>query len=206
MVTTLLSATDRAQIEAAIARIERQSSLEIVVASVKSSADYWQWRVALSGSWALATAAAVLHFSTLQPAWAVFAEVPAALLVYLVFGQPTLRRWLIPGWVAQQAVQSRTLSMFAARGLYRTRDRTGLLILISELERRVAILGDSGLHERIGDSGWEQHIAHIIAKIRAGRAVDGIIEVLERLEVVAREHMPPRADDVNELPDAVVTD
>lgn len=201
---SLLSDSDRAQIEAAIGQIERRSSLEVVVAVVRRSADYWQWRVALAASWGLLGACVVLQFlPSVQALWAVLLELPIAVLAYLAFGLRPLHRLLIPRVYSERAVTAQAFQLFAERGLHQTREHTGLLILVSELEHRVVILGDSGLHARVGETGWQRYVDALVRRIREGQTVAGILEVLAQIETSASA-LPARPDDVNELPDSVV--
>lgn len=206
MVTRLLSDADQRRIEDAIQRLESQSAIEVVVASVARSGDYWHGRVVLGGCWGLAAALTLLHFFALHPLWAVLAELPVAVAVYFLAGHPALLRRLIPDVAAERAVQAQAFALFSSRGLHHTREHTGLLILISELERRVVILGDAGLHQQVRENGWNEYVARLVACIREKRATDGIIEVLERIGAMAREQWPVRADDTNELSNAVITD
>lgn len=205
MVRRGLSDSDRQRIESSVRQLEQRSSLEVVVAIVGRSADYWQWRVGLAASWALASACAVLRFlPSAHPLWAVLAEVPVALLVYLAFGLTPMHRLLIPKAYSERAVRARAFQLFAERGLHHTRDHTGLLLLVSELEHQVVILGDSGLHAQVGESGWQRHVAALVERIRQGQTVDGILEVLAEIETSAGSAFPPRPDDSNELSDAVI--
>jgi putative membrane protein len=205
MVTPLLSASDRQRIEAAIADVEQNSSLEVVVAVVARSADYWQWRVLLAICTALSVAFSVLQWlPAVSPLWAVLLELPAGALAYLALGQSALHRRLIPELASAAAVQAYAFRLFAERGLHQTRDHTGLLILISALERRVTILGDSGVHAHIGDAGWAEHVDHLVKRLREGQATAGILEVIERVQTTLGKHFPARADDTDELPNAVI--
>jgi putative membrane protein len=113
---------------------------------------------------------------------------------------------LIPKASSHEAVERRAFELFSARGLHGTRDRTGMLILVSELEHRVVILGDRAIHERVGSAGWQTHVDHIVAAIRRGEAVTGILEVIERLDRAHAELLPAAAGDTNELPDDIVRD
>ena len=100
--------------------------------------------------------------------------------------------------------------MFAEYGVYRTRDRTGLLIMLSEFERQVVILGDEGIDERVGLEGWEGHVQHIVTGIREGRAGTAVVEVLDAMADLLEETVPQRRfgftgeGDVNELSDEVI--
>jgi putative membrane protein len=205
MVTKLFSEADRAHIEAAVQKLEKRSSIELVVAVLHRSADYWQWRVLLAGCWALAAAFAALYFdASLHPVWAVALEPPIGAAAFAVLGWGPVYRGLIPSSLAAQTVRGRAFQAFAEHGLHRTRDRTGLLILISELERQVVILGDSGLHQHVGESGWQEHVALLVRRIRERKAASGVVEVIEQMAETLAVEFPPRADDINELSDAVI--
>ena len=96
------------------------------------------------------------------------------------------------------------MQLFAERGVYDTRDRSGLLIVIAELERRVVILGDTGIHAHIGEGGWDEHVRAIVEGVRRGRGADAVVSVVRVLGEVLATHFPRRADDVDELSNAVV--
>lgn len=205
MVTALLSQADRERIESAIAEVERRTSLEIVVAVVARSADYWQWRVLFSICCAVSAALVVLEWAPSVPVLgALFAQLPAGVVAYAASGTSALHRLLIPRRASADAVQGHAFRLFAERGLHHTRDRTGLLILVSVLERSVTLLGDAAVHERVGGSGWQSHLEHLIAKLREGRAADGIVEIIARVEAALGSDFPVRPDDTNELPNAVI--
>ncbi|MFZ5891579.1 MAG: TPM domain-containing protein [Myxococcota bacterium] len=204
MVTPLLSDADRQRIESAIHSIEQKSSLELVVAVVGRSADYWQWRVLLAVCTGLSAGFAALEWAPIPPLWALVLQLPIGALAYLALGVSGLHRSLIPERASLAAVQAYAFRLFAERGLHHTHEHTGLLILVSALERRVVILGDSGLHARIGESGWSEYVAHLVQRLREGRAAEGILEVIARVEAKLAAEFPRRTDDADELPNAVI--
>jgi putative membrane protein len=201
----LLNDVDRKRIEDAIARIEKRSAAEFVVAVLPRSGTYSRWRALISGVWSIAAAIAYFQFVPWGgEVWGLLLELPVGALVWAVLGFPSIRRHLMPVHEAEEAVHGAAFRMFAARGVHRTRDRTGILLYISELERMAVLLGDSGIHERVGDDGWPQHIAHLVSRIREGRTADGVIEVLEALETSLAAKLPVAADDIDELSNRVI--
>lgn len=202
---SLLSHASEKEIEAAIARVEKESSTELVVAVVKQSANYTEPRALLAFGWTLA-AALLAHVAVpaLSAYWLILLELPLGLLFYALLGVPPLRRMLISESAATAAVEARAFSLFAARGVHRTRARTGLLILLSELEHRVVILGDAGIHAAVGDQGWQAHVKHIVDRIHEGRAAEGVLETIRVLEPLLIAAAPVGVGDVNELPNRVV--
>lgn len=201
----LLTEQDTARIERVIAELEERSAAELVVAVVPKSAAYSGVRALVAACWGLAAAAAWIEVLPRAPAiGAVVVQVAVGLVAWFVASTPALLRWLVPHALAQRAVESRAFELFARRGIHQTRYATGILIVLSELERRVVLLGDRGIHARVGTEGWSKHVEHIISSIRAGRAADGVIDVLRELEGALVREVPVRPDDENELPNAVV--
>jgi putative membrane protein len=199
---SMLSEADGRRIEEAIRALEKKSATELVVAVLPRSGDYWQARLVVAVAWSLATAHALLQFRPdLPPIVAVLLQVPVGIATFLLFGRGTLARQLLPRGAATESVERRAFELFSSRGLTRTRDRTGMLILVSELERRVVILGDRGIHERVGDAGWREHVDHVIDAIHRGALAQGLLDVIERLGAAHEAANPVRPDDANELPD-----
>jgi len=205
MVTTLLSEAEARDVEAAVTRAESVSAAELVVAVVPRSADHWLGRVLVSLAWAMSAAFCVLEFlPEYSPALALLVELGVGLLSFFVLGWQPLLRWLVSPRAAQQAAHARAFQLFAERGLYGTKGRTALLIFVSELERRVVLLGDATIHAQLGQAGWSKEVQRIIDRIREGRLKDGLLEVIADLEPRLAAAAPRQADDTNELPDAVI--
>jgi putative membrane protein len=131
-------------------------------------------------------------------------ELVAGALGFALSGAGPVHRLLISATASEQAVRGRALQLFAERGLHGTRGRTALLIFVSELERRVVLLGDRTLDAELGPGGWNEHVELLTSRIREGRAKQGLLEVLERLGPRLSSLAPRQADDENELPDAVL--
>ena len=205
MVTSLLSDADAREVEAAVTRVENGTAAELVVAVVPRSADHWRGRLLVSLAWALAAAFCVLEFwPGHSPALALCVELAVGVLSFFALAWPALGRWLVSPRAAQEAAHARAFQLFAERGLYGTKGRTALLIFVSELERRVVLLGDATIHAQLGQAGWTQEVQRIIARIREGRLKDGLLEVIADLEPRLAAAAPRQGDDQNELPDAVI--
>jgi putative membrane protein len=205
MVKSLLSESDAREVEAAVGRVESQTAAEVVVAVVPQSAVYWQGRVLLSATWALAAGFAFLHFEPWQkPELALLCQIVGGGLAFALSGIGWVQRRLISPAAASRAVHARAFQLFAERGLQGTRDRTGLLIFVSELERRVVLLGDRTLNTELGQRGWDEHVALLVQHLRGGQARVGLLAVLERLAPQLTALAPRASDDENELPDTVL--
>jgi putative membrane protein len=205
MVRSILSEADAREVEAAVSRVESESAAEVVVAVVPQSHDYWQGRVLLTIGWAMAAAIVFLYLEPWrEPGLALLVQLAVGAVVFALSGQPWLRRLLVSEAAASRAVNARAFQLFAERGLYATRGRTALLIFVSELEHRVVLLGDHGIHAELGQKGWDEQVQLLLGHIKAGHAKRGLLAVLEQLAPHLAAVAPRPPDDVNELPDAVL--
>jgi putative membrane protein len=104
----------------------------------------------------------------------------------------------------EECVHDAAFREFYAGGLYRTRESNAVLIYLSNLERRVVVLGDKGIHEKMGDTHWQDVRDEILRGIKQGKAREGICAAVETCGRALAEHFPHRPDDINELPDEVI--
>ena len=205
MVKSLLSEADAREVETAVGRLESQTAAEVVVAVVPQSGVYWHGRVLLSVMWALGAGFAFLYFEPWRhPALALLCQIVVGGSTFALSGVGWFQRRLISPAAASRAVHARAFQLFAERGLQATRGHTALLIFVSELERRVVLLGDRTLNGELGQRGWDEHVALLVGHIRAGQARAGLLAVLERLTPQLAALAPRATDDENELPDAVL--
>lgn len=194
----------RKRIEAAIAAAEQRSAGEIVVATVRASEGYHVLRL-LYGFALGISVAALLHLArpSLGFHWLTLIELVVAASAWFVLGWGPALRLVLPGLYTLHAVERRARAEFFERGLFATRERSGVLIMLSELERKVVILGDAGIHARVQTSGWQAHVDQIVAQIRRGRAADGVCEVIAQLAGSLEAGVPRQADDQDELSNEV---
>jgi putative membrane protein len=194
----------RARIEAAIAAVEERSASEIVVVSVLRCDDYHDIRVIYGAALALGGAAIVHAFAPqLAVAWLLWLEAALVAIAWLALGVPALLRPLLPHDRVEHSVARRGKLEFLEHRVFETRDRTGILILVSELERRVLMLGDAGIYAQLKADGFQVYVDRIVLAIRGGRAADGVCEVIADAGKLLAEKFPVRPDDQNELPNTV---
>lgn len=201
----LLNAAQVAEVEACIAAVEAKSAGELVVAVVSQSSRYDLPRCVCTGAWTLGTLLLVnMSALPLGAEFLLLAQLPLWLIFWQVLGLKPLLRRLTGGLHTDRVVQRRAMQLFTAHGLYRTREHTGLLVMISELEHRVVILADTAIDQRIGQTGWQAHVDRIVQGIQQDHTAAAVVAVLQSLGEVLAQHFPPRPDDTNELSNRVI--
>ncbi|HBY74653.1 TPA: hypothetical protein DEG21_01975, partial [Patescibacteria group bacterium] len=104
----------------------------------------------------------------------------------------------------EKAVTRRAKSLFRKLGINKTKEATGVLILISLEERMVRIQPDKAIDNISPQINWESLILQIIVGIKFKRPVDAICNVIYQLGDHLAKHFPVKPDDINEISNDVV--
>jgi len=209
---SFLSKTDQQKIEACVHEAETRTKGEIVVMVVPASDHYPMagWRGATAFAFPLALAFTPVlgglfwagpfnlwvFLATLIPIWVVFHEA--------VKRFPLVKRWFISAKEMEAEVQEAAHIHFSRKGLYRTREETGVLIYISVFERRVWVLGDRGINAKIPEAYWRGVVATLVQAIRERRPAEGICQAVGDVGRILQEKFPIGIGDVDELENVIV--
>jgi putative membrane protein len=197
----------RARVAEAVQRAEARSRGQIVAAVVEKSDAYPEvrYRGALLGA-ALATGALLATRLSISPAELVIAQVAAGLLGALLSLWDPLERLLAGPRALDEAVRARAVRAFQEHGLHRTAEGTGVLVFASLFERRAVVLGDHGIHGKVGEGEWDRALSALVGGMKAGDPGQGFLDAVSLCGERLAEHFPrapssPAAP--NELPDAL---
>ena len=103
-------------------------------------------------------------------------------------------------------VQARAEARFVKLGMHATTDRNGVLFYFIPRDRKFAIVGDRGIHEKCGANFWAEIAAALHGRLAKGEFVEGVVEAIGRAGAALAGHFPRRPDDRNELPNAIERD
>jgi|WetSurMetagenome_2_1015567.scaffolds.fasta_scaffold277484_2 putative membrane protein len=214
ILSRLFTQKDLDRISAAIAGAESKTSGEVVPFVVAQSDHYDEadLRAALSGGilplLLLVTARKLtdlwIPFDALEVTMLVLAGMAAgwALSTFL----PPVKRLFAGRRLIERRVAQRAAEAFVSEEVFATRDRTGILLFISILERRVLVLGDNGISAHVGKADWEAVVRLVTDGIRNDRPAEGLIAGLERCGALLQQHgVARKGDDTNELSDRLRT-
>ncbi|WP_447977960.1 TPM domain-containing protein [Candidatus Nitrospira bockiana] len=210
----LFSDQDLAAIKAAVEAAERRTRGEIVPMVVSASARYREAQHLGGLVLALVVLTLLLALPFLVP-WAAWLERHPGGIVLGVMAAYVLGHWCGRFPIAIRLLTSeermatkvrlRAERAFHEHGLHKTREATGVLILVSLLERRVHILPDRAIDQRVPPGTWNEIVTDMIARIRAGRPGEALCAAVTRCGDLLATHFPPRAgDNPNELPNDLI--
>jgi putative membrane protein len=196
----------RTRIAAAVRRAEALSRGQIVPVVVEKSDPYPEAR--FRGGIAAAAIATGIVFAVHAPLSLVelaLLQLAAGILGALLASWDPVERILAGPRALDEAARARALRAFHEHGLHRTAEGTGVLVFASLFEHEAAVLGDHGIHAKMGDD-WSRAVAALVAGMKARDPAKGFVEAIALCGARLAEHFPrdpsartPR----NELEDAI---
>jgi len=215
-----LSRASLDMIRETVREAESNTTGEIALALIPESSDYSFRELLASTVLGVATFALLLPFHGALaalldrtfwhlPAWYItafygMAAFAVTALFFLVANMPAIDRIVVPRKERTRAVYSRAVRHFAESGVYATRDRSGILVFISLMEREVRILADSGISAKIAQEEWNEIAKDLAEGIKAGRSAKAIEDAVRHCGKLLANNFPAKRDNPNELPDGLV--
>lgn len=93
----------------------------------------------------------------------------------------------------------RAKKVFVKLQLHRTRERNGVLIYMATLSRKIAIIGDEGIHSKLGTEFWNRLVEQLIGQLKKDRKADALAECIVECGKQLGKFFPLQSDDTNEL-------
>jgi putative membrane protein len=196
----------RARIAETVKRAEALSRGQIVPVVVEKSDAYPEvrYRGALLAA-AAATAVVLTAGVPLTLAELPLVQLAAGLLGAAISLWDPVERLLAGERAMDEAVRARAVRAFHENGLHRTSEGTGVLVFASLFEREAVVLGDHGIHAKMGGD-WNRAVGALVAGLRAGDPGTGFVEAVALCGARLAEHFPrdPASHPpANELEDAI---
>jgi putative membrane protein len=212
LVKEFLTEPERQRIEACIRKAEGTTRGEIVVMVVPVSHDYPV--AGLLGAAACSIPMAIVATRLLSGLWwggpdDLWIFLGALFPLFFLCRESVkrihpLRRLFISGKEMDHEVREAATIQFFQKGMYRTRDETGVLLYLSVFEGKVWVLADRGITSKVPQSFWEEVIESIVKGIHERQAADAICRAVEKIRILLQEKFPLRPGDQNELPDLII--
>jgi putative membrane protein len=200
-----LTQSELDRISDAVREAEKQTAGEIVPMLVGQSDEYpgARWRLAIVTA-LLSGALAYFFLDDFDPVWILWAQIPGLYIGYWLgsFGA-VLRPFLVSSKIDEE-VHQRAVQAFFLHNLHATKDRTGILVMVSLLEHRVEILADTGINAKVPRDMWEKILNDMIGKIKSGDLTEGFCAAVRECGEVLAKDFPGTHENPNELSDRVI--
>ncbi|MBI9103132.1 MAG: TPM domain-containing protein [Spirochaetales bacterium] len=214
------NSSDLTRIRDAAGKAEKTTSGEIASAMISESSDYAYYELMFSLLVGIVYFGVMMFFHPAVETWlnGIFwggvtwqvsgfyglSTLIVVGLIYVLANIPGFDRLIVPRSVMGRTVYRRALVHFMASGLYNTRDRTGILIFLSLKERRVELIADQGINDKVDQSAWDSILGDLLESLKSGTEADGLVNAITACGKILTEYFPVKPDDTNELPDGLV--
>jgi putative membrane protein len=207
----ILSETDRVHLDKLIAEAELQTNAQIVLATVKRSDNYAEipWKAFAFGS---SIAGLVVFLLDLVKVWEMGTLILFPVAIILATGTlfvflTILFQGFARLFLSESRKETETMqyaeSLFLSRELFATEDRRGILLLVSQFERKVVILPDKGVRDRLSIGVMKNIILNMTHYLRKDDARNAMETGLDEL-VTELCPNPSSGPDKNELPNEII--
>jgi uncharacterized membrane protein len=93
--------------------------------------------------------------------------------------------------------------VFAKLKMHQTKERNGVLIYIATFSRKVAIVGDEGIHKKLGNEFWQKVVSQLIQKFKENKKAEALSECIVECGEQLGKFFPRQSDDKNELTNTI---
>jgi putative membrane protein len=195
-----LGEEEQSQIKKLVAEAESRIGAEVLVVIIGRADAYPEipWRAFAIGAAFAALLAALgatdgVPASSSHPTWIAAAllsggAAPALLAIFA----PWFARLFLGRLRAQGELRLYAQSVYLERGVHATRDRVGVLILLSRFEREAVILADAGIRRHVSEAQLAAIAAQMRAPLARGRVVDACAAALNALNLALQGLLPRR--------------
>lgn len=95
--------------------------------------------------------------------------------------------------------------IFNGLKMYETDARNAVLVYIAMKDRQLAIYGDEGIHQKVGEVFWNEEVQKMLQQFSQSNYAAGIAQIVREIGMALAHHFPYDAQgDRNELPDDIV--
>ncbi len=202
----IMGAAEREKISAAVKEVESRTAGELAVIFTDKSDDYPEGSLRAGVIIGSLGAVALSDLFLGGSLWFAvgLALILTLLIVWLGQKAPEIIRPFISPSRLDEMVARRALTAFYDRGLYKTRDKTGVLFFISLFERRVRVLADKGIYEKITPEELQGYAQGVSTGIKNKQTAEALVREIQAVGLILAKHFPIKDDDTNELSDEVI--
>ena len=200
-------------IEKAVKNLEAKTSGEMVPYIVPESDNYVEGTLYTIISFLIIGVVMIMGASLvwMLPAGITIIEILIFLIAMMFLGFfmsfvfPSVRIQMVSNNTVERRVMQRAETAFLQREIFNTGKRIGILLFISELERKVIILADSGINELVPGEDWQKIVDDLIDHIKEKKTADGIINAIDQCADLLIKNGIENDDTAgNQLPDGLI--
>lgn len=198
----IVSKKDRLLIKSLVNEAEKRTKSEIVPMIVHQSDHYpaAHFRAAIIVSFLFSLALYFSPFSIINPIYFLWIQLPGLYVGYFLGHVPAIKRMLITKEEIDFEVGQKAYEAFFHHNLHLTANHNGVLILVSVMEKKIKIITDIGINQKVQQKVWDDIVYEFTEKLKLGEHMEGIKGTIKAVSDVLENYFPANgAEKANEL-------
>lgn len=197
----MISKQEQNQIRDLIEKAERKSHTEVVPMIVERSDAYpaAHFRCAIIVSFIFSMALYFSPLSIVNPIYYLWIQLPGLLLGFFLGQIPFFTRLLITKKEMEFETRQRAYEAFFEHGIHLTKRNNGVLIFISLLERKIRIVTDKAVRDKVEQKIWDEIISEFANKVQKESLAEALKQTIEATANVLEYYFPGQGDRPSEL-------
>ncbi|MGI4805720.1 MAG: TPM domain-containing protein [Janthinobacterium lividum] len=102
-----------------------------------------------------------------------------------------------------EEVLDRAVTYFKQLNMHKTKLRNGILIYLSTVDRKFAIIGDAGINKVVPENFWDTTKETMLNQFKYGNLTEGLSVGIKIAGEQLQKYFPSLDTDSNELPDDI---
>ena len=207
------SEEQKSNIEKAVQNLEAKTSGEMVPYIVPDSDNYVEGTLYTIVSFLIIGVVMVMGASLvwMLPAGIAIVEILVFLILMMFLGFlmsyifPSVRIQMVSDNTVARRVMQRAETAFLEREVFNTSKRIGILLFISQLERKVFILADTGISKIVPNEEWQKIVDDLIKSIKDKNTAEGIVNAIDQCtDLLVKNGIENDESAGNQLPDGLI--
>jgi uncharacterized membrane protein len=93
--------------------------------------------------------------------------------------------------------------VFRRLNMHHTAERNGVLFYIATMSRKIAVIGDEGIHRKLGTEFWNSIAGDLIREFKADHKAEALAKCILQCGEQLAKYFPRKDDDKNELSNTI---
>ncbi len=93
--------------------------------------------------------------------------------------------------------------VFVKLKMHQTKERNGVLIYIAALSKKIAVVGDEGIHQKLGDQFWQSVVDKLLGQFKENKKAIALADCILECGEQLGKYFPRSENDTNELSNAI---
>lgn len=96
------------------------------------------------------------------------------------------------------------IKVFKQLKMHETAERNGILFYIAFSSQAFALIGDEGIHMKVGQDFWDSTTDIVLGKFKSGKMIEGLTDGIKHCGEQLKKYFPHKgSEDKNELRDEI---